>query len=354
MKDVGLEALDLALRTLQPDGRWLRRDGRKFSWLPFRLTQTVAASPVFQEAGLHLSRLTARTVVAEDVTAPPSVAYRVLSNLNRHALGSSYCFRPHKRRIEATTVAFVHADTLDWRALQFTGFAMLQLGMTHAEAPYIADKCGATVPVAPASEHGYPAVPDLFVDSIDKQWASVGRQASRFCDADEFGTIEHTVRHSARAATLGATTSGIAIEFPFAGETSLARLDVEEPHRRIGNGLLVRLFLPTTGSTGELLERANALNEAEALGGAETMHYGAWCLAASPTGDQARRFLQYQAFLPNAFHRVGIAQDAANSVARRAEWADWGVNGRSSATDPRAVMLRNMRNRLELESSDET
>ncbi len=353
MTDVGIKALAAVLHVLQPDDRSLKKGDRSFTWLPFRLTQTVSASPVFQDGDIALSKLTARTVVAERVTAPESEVYRVLSELNRHALGSGYCYVPRTKRIEATAVAFVHADTLDWRALQFSGFAMLQLGMTQAEAAYIAHKCAGTVAAVADPDHGFPEQPDPFVGSIDQKWASLGRAASPFRDGDEFGTIQHAVNRTTRAATLGSTETGIAVEFPFADETSFARLAADEPHRRIGNGLRVRLFLPVEGTPDEQVERANTLNQAEALGGVETMHYGAWCLDAGATGDRERPLLQYQMFIPNAFHRVGVALDASYGVARRAQWADWGMNVQVSTADPRVLLMDRMRTWLDQQWSDQ-
>ena len=97
------------------------------------------------------------------------------------------------------------------------------------------------------------------------------------------------------------------------------------------------------------MERANTLNRAEALGGSETMYYGAWCLdAGASDGDKPR--LQYQVFFPNAFHRVGVAQDASYGVARRAQWVDWGMHGVASAVDPRTVMMHNVRTWLKQQS----
>lgn len=351
MTDVGTKALEAVLQSLQPDERWLEKDDRSFTWLPFRLTQTVSASPVFDAGGVALSRLTARTIVAERVTAPDLVVCRVLSELNRHALGSGYAYLPRAQRIEATAVAFVHAETVEWRALQFAGFAMLQLGMTQAEARYIADTCAATVPAVSDPDRGRPEDPDPFVGSIDQQWAGLGRAASRFRDRDEFSTIQHVVEHSMRAVTRGAREDGIEVEFPFGEETSFARLDAADPHRRIGNGLRVRLFLPVEGTADEQLERANALNQAEALGGSETMHYGAWCLDAGAAGERDTPLLQYQMFMPNGFHRVGVAQDASYGVARRAQWVDWGMHGEASTDDSRRAMMHNMRTWLAQQSS---
>jgi hypothetical protein len=319
--DVGLHALELVLDSLQPDAQWTTRHERAFSWIPHRLTQTITASPVFVDGEVTLSRLTARTVVAESVTAPDEDVLRVLSLLNRHALGSAYTYEKEARRIEATTVAFVHEATVGWRALQFSGFAILQLGLAHSEARYIADRCGAAVASA-AGERGLPETPDAFVGSIDEQWARTGRAPSPFADGAEFQAIEQIVSQGMRAATHGASREGIAIELPFADETSFARLDTRERHRRIGNGLRVRLFLPIDGTDVEQQRRADALNRAEAAGESATAHYGAWCLDVGADGSREAPLLQYQMFLPSGFHRPGVSQDALFSTVRRAQWAD--------------------------------
>ncbi len=325
--DVGLRALDAVLDSLQPDAQWLSRGERAFSWIPYRLTQTVSASPAVGEGECTVARLTARTIVVESVTAPEEVVLPVLSALNRHALGSAYTYHADGQRIEATTIAVVHDETVGWRSLQFAGFAMLQLGMTHTEARYLADRCGGRVAAAPHPQ-GLPDVPDPFIGSIDEQWAKAGRAPSPFADSVEFSGIEAIVASQLGGTVLDARREGIAMTFPFADETSFARLDVRDPHRRIGNGLRVRLFLPVQGSDLEQWRRADALNRAEALGGSDAMHYGAWCLDSGADGSRTAPLLQYQAFVPGAFHRPGVARDAAVGTARRARWVDSSLHGR--------------------------
>ena len=78
---------------------------------------------------------------------------------------------------------------------------------------------------------------------------------------------------------------------------------------------------------------ANALNLTEALGASMATHYGAWCWDSWSPSRQSPCALAYQAFVPNALHRTGVAQDCAVSFVKRARWMDWGLHGVESTID---------------------
>lgn len=338
MADIGTEAIEVVHRYLQPDERWLLRSIRGFSWVPFRLTQTIEASTPFPDKGFTLVRLIARTQCVRDVDGGSTAVLSALSSLNQHAMGSAYTFNEATRSIESTCIAFVHEDSASWRVGQFAAYAMMQVGMTHAEAPWLAEICQGMV--ATPSD-GVPDVPDDFVSSLETFWWREGRSPSKYA-GDEIAAIEAMAQTSEQAATWGADANGIAVEFPFGGETSLVAVRTDDPHRRVGNGLSVRSFL-VMGEEQDLLLQANALNQSEAAGDSVTQHFGAWCVGEGPVGSPGKRFLQYQSFLPNGLHRVGYAQDALMGASSRVRWVDRKWHGVHSRADAKRTMLQNMR-----------
>jgi hypothetical protein len=138
----------------------------------------------------------------------------------------------------------------------------------------------------------------------------------------------------------------VCIEFAYGTETILVQLITNEPHRRAGNGLRMRLFVPLEAPSDDHLRTANRLNQTEATGGADCMHCGAWCVDRGPSPGSQRSYLQYQLFVPNALHRLGLAQDVMFLASKRAHWTDWGIHGEKSKADARQIMMERMTNWL--------
>jgi hypothetical protein len=349
MSDIGTQALDAIYKRLHIDEEWTTRKSRSFEWIAHRLRQTIEASEVFPDGKFSLSRLTASCVVVDNVTADEQAVMDVLATLNRQALGSAYAYVPQYRHVKATTCAFVHAETLEWRVTQFVTYAMLQLCVAETEADYIAAKSGGRVAEATHPVGGPRRTPDDMLRLLDDgPFAETGRAASAFLDKWEMGTIEHIAKNSAFVATRGSTEAGLSLEVAFDDEATLIVLDAREPHWRAGAGLRVRLRPPMDLSPQDASRHANALNLTEALGGSMAAHYGAWCWDSWTPSRQSPCALAYQLFVPNALHRTGVAQDCAASFVKRARWMDWGLHGVESA-DPWKVMWRNIHLKLELE-----
>ena len=351
--DIGLQALDAVYTLLHIDEEWTTRRPRSFEWIAHRLRQTISASEVFRDGKISLSRLTASCVVVDNVTADDQAVMDFLATLNRHALGSAYAYDPQYRHIKATTCAFVHAETREWRTSQFGTYAMLQLCVAETEADYIAAWAGGRVAEATHPVGGPRHTPDEMLGMLEGgPFAESGRAASAFIDKWEMDTIEHIARNSAFVATLGSRETGLSLEVAFDVETALIVIDASETDRRAGTGLSVRLRLPLELTPQDASRQANALNLTEALGASMATHYGAWSWESWPSSRQSSCTLAYQVFIPNALHRTGVAQDCAASFVKRARWMDWGLHGVESAADPWKVMSRNFRRlKMELEEA---
>jgi hypothetical protein len=336
MEDIGLRAVYGVFEQLQVDDEWSNREDRMFSWIAHRLQQTMRASPVSVEGSLVLARLEAHTVVVDNVTVDQTSVNRLLALLNRHSLGSAYSYEPGAAQVTASTGAWIHEETFAWRLPQLATFVALQLGVAEAEAAYIAAKTGGVVAARQHPVSGRRNEPDDMLGLLDTLVAREGRKPSRFKDKWDMENIEHIVNRLTGAATLGSTENGLAIEVAFGNLTSLTELKPEEPHRRAGAGIRIRTRLPLPLTEDEAADHANAFNLAEARGASETTHYGAWCWDSWGPGDVT---LAYQVFIPNMLYRVGIAQDIALSMLKRARWVDWGVHGQESRTDARRLML---------------
>ena len=323
MTDIGTSAIDQVFKDLLIDDEWSTRDERAFSWIGHRLKQTVTAGKLFDDDGIVLSRLTASTVVAKEVEASEEDVFRHLARLNRHAIGSAYSYDPVEREIRSTAIAYVHDETAAWRSQQMGVFTILQLCIAEGEADYIAHKCNGSLAVEAHPSNGLRRVRDDMLNVLDTNIAKEGSGPSRYIDKFEFDAIAEMTKQTDKLASLGGSESGVAIETPFGDFTSLTFVATDEPHRRAGSGLVVRLHLPTKASPDEADRICAVLNRAEHSAYSAATHYGAWCWDEWPNVGRA---ITYKLFVPNAVYRQGISQDAACSMAKRAIWVEGFLN----------------------------
>lgn len=327
MTDVGLATLTDIHKQLLIDEPWTIRGDREFAWIGHRLQQTVRASDLFTDEDLSLSRITSSCVVIEDVSAPEQQVLSAMNQLNRHAVGSAYTYWPSRRKILTTAVAYVHEETLEWRSRQFGAFVISQLCLAETEADWLAEKVMGTVAARRHPTGGVRAEADDMLGVIEDVFAADGHQPSRYADEFEMDAIAESTRRSTKAASLGADANGLSIEVSFGQGTSLTSIRANEPHRRLGQGLTVRLNLPMVVEDEEANRLVALLNLHESLGSSEATHVGAWCWDEWPVTG---RGVAYQLFLPNRLYQQGIAQDAALSSVKRALWADRVLNGEAS------------------------
>ena len=343
--DIGLSAVADLFRQLQIDAEWSRPVERGFAWIGLTLEQVIDAAPVRRDGEFRLARLTARTRVVEGVSPdiPLPVILNVVNAANRHAVGSAYSFDADTRSISAACVAWVHQDTYDYRCNQFGAYAACQLAIAESEADYLASALGGTVAGRQHPENGRRPERDDMLNWLD---ASTTWGPSRFADRDEFDSLVQFAQKTTVLATLGADESGVAFDVPFGNEstrsaehlpTALMQVLADQPHRRAGAGLTVRLRLPLPLTPGEASAYANRFNLEEARGAAEATHYGAWCSDRWGTGDTVD--LAYQLFLPNTLYRGGVTQDAVTSMVKRTRWVDWGLHGQVAKANAWTTML---------------
>jgi len=328
VQDLGQSLIDHVYKRLQIDEEWSSKANRSFSWIAHRLEQTVSASPGIQEGDFELFRLRAEAVVIEDVRASQATVDCILSDLNRFSFGSCYSFLPAEKRIYATTSTWVHQDTAGWRTDIFDAYAIGQLCFAETEADFLAEKCEGVVAVRAHARSGQRLQPDDMLNAVDAKLALQGIEPCRFKNAFEFESVAEVAMRSENVASLGGSANGLALECSFDDYTAIAILSPNERHRRLGNGLSVRLQLPTPITPVEGYRIAATLNRHERDDGPITTHTGAWCLDVGPMKNLA---VTYRSFLPNILYLDGLIMDASTNCIARMKWADRTMNAKPAS-----------------------
>jgi len=325
--DLGQTLIERVHRKLQIDEHWTTRSDRSFTWIGYRLEQTISADRALQDGEFTLFKLSAETAVVDSVSAPEAVVDQVLSDLNRHSFGSCYSFAQAERKIYATTNIWVHQETADWRTNVFDTYAIGQLCFAEAEADYLADKCAGEVAARLHPKSGYREHPDDMLIVVDDLFAVKGQEPSPYADEFEFEGVADFAKRSDRVATLGGSAEGIALESSFDNHTAISILSSTYKHRLLGSGLSACLHLPTVITPADGYRIAAMLNRRERYSGpfGGQGHIGAWCVDQTPSSGIA---VTYRSFLPNLIYMNGLIMDTAMACATRMRWADMTLNSK--------------------------
>jgi len=328
--DLGQRTLSTIFDQLKIDAEWSIRRDRDFSWIASRLEQTVTASKPVNDDGFLLYKISARTVVVEDVKAAESQIDRILSDINRFAVGNAYSHDPIARNIVATTSTWIHEETAGWRSEAFFPYVMSQLCLAESEADYLAEACDGVIGHRTHPASGDREAPDDMLNFIEHYLARFGEEGSRYADAEEYRAIADEVERSETIATLGGSADGICLERMFGEYSAITILNPTLAHRRLGAGLDCRIHLPAKASHVEGLRLASMLNRLEQDRGPFASHLGAWCLDSKPGGGLA---ITYRSFGLNTVHVRGMAMEFARAGIGRMRWADRVFNHDATSGD---------------------
>ncbi len=318
--NVGLAALEKVYKDLQIDDQWSEIQDNEFSWIAYRLSQSVKISEPREDNGVILYQVTAETLVVENIQAPDSKVLWLLAEVNRNAFGSCYIFYPDEKKIYANTFCWVHKETLDWRIQEFGLYVIGQLTFAEMEADFLASKLSADIAERVHKISGKREYRDDMLNLVGSLIFEHGQQPSRFANAFEMQTIEDIAHQSPYAATLGASEEGIALETSFGDYTSFSALSPVKRHRLLGNGLIYKTMLPTNISFDEGSRISNMLNRKYRDENPENQHFGAWCVDKSSDESWV---VSYNGFLPNLIHRNGMSMDTSYVCINTARWVDY-------------------------------
>jgi hypothetical protein len=316
--DSGLAAIAGIHKTLMIDEPWTTWHARGFTWYPYRLRQTVAATPLFESREVQVSLVEGCTPVVENVQSPAEQVDRFLADLNLYAVGSAYVFWPEERRIVSVLAQLVHEQTAEDRIRQLSSYLILQACEAERVAGWLAEQSGGNVAFSPHPEYGARAQPDEMMTVVEQVYGPRGEGTSQFADAAEFDAVVQMVGKTPFA-SLGSDGNGVCIEVAFGdGSTSLIEFSTAQRHPVLGSGLAVRTSLPLAidrEQTEALAAHLGRLQLGTVEGGA---YLGAWCVR-----EQADRiFVSWMRFVPNANFRRGYVRDLAMGEINRALWAD--------------------------------
>jgi len=304
--DAGPRALAQVHQRLLIDEEWTDRRDRGFTWWAHRLEQRIDAGLPIDDDGIVITRLTSRIPVVTNVRATPERVERILAASNLLADSYSYVYDPQTQQVDSVQSGIVHAQTLDWRPDLLASYFVIQLIHAEQDANRLARALRGRIARSRHPMRGQRREPDDMLNVVDAVFLPSGVPDNPFANEFEFESICEQVNRI-NAVSLGASSTGVAIEVPFADSTALITLDAQYPHPRLGRGLGVRLHLPTRDDFDEGARLAAWLNRKDAAGDLLCPAMGAWTVR----GDIDPCRVVRCAFISAALWRSGLAMDVA-------------------------------------------
>jgi len=290
------------------DQKWSIGEERGFVWWGKDFAQHLWAEPGFDDSGFMVYRVHARCDLLKQFV-PSAENLKKLNALSTLASLSGFARDGRSPdRIQLATSMYVHSKTVEWVTRLF-GFAVaIQAAQAQIQGSLVADLVGAEPDISPHPLAGFRREADDMLNVIPDLVVPTGEGKSKWGKTD-FNVVLQAFTEQGFMCS-GGDGLGLTAEFPFLSFTSLFQAVIDEPHPQLGNGLLLRLTLPSKPD-GDPYERVLYLNELELKSLTLSHMLGSWCVGSLG--------VTFVAFFPNATHDLNFI-NVALSMVLRARW----------------------------------
>jgi hypothetical protein len=313
-EDAGVRVVRAVHRLLNVDDEWSVWEGRGFIWWGGPLAQHVWADPPFTEEGFVVSRVHVRTDLLAGFQGSESQFAKLGAVMGYSTLSGPIRDPSDSSRLQLAASLYVHDETAGWLERLAGLAAAIQAAEAHIwgmELPELLDGASAK------SQHpqsGFRDDLDDMLNVIEKVIPPASGQDSAYHGEEMLAAVEMLQRPPCVLATGG--EGGCTAEFPFGSFTSRLQLFTDQPHPRLGNGLLTLLTMPSRPAADAAHGAAAALglNELELQSLTRCHFLGSWC--------HDEEGLTFTSFYPNFL--VGCARGCTQAFIRssavRAQW----------------------------------
>jgi hypothetical protein len=314
-EDLGIQAVEKVFELYGIDAEWSTREERGFSWWAHNYRQQIWSEPGFDDDGIVVYRLCAKTDFLKDVPNNPELP-RKLATLSMFATMAAQIYDPRTQTLSLFSSVYIHEQTAPiFVPRLFATSAIVQPIESQIRANMASELLGGEPDSSEHPESGERLIPDEMLGVISKVYRPVGEKTSPWLGSDAFEQAAEFLNRSNSFANAG--PSGLTAEFPFGSETTSmlqAFGDIINP--QLGSGLMLQLRLPVTLSETETAETALYLNFLETSECTLRHMVGSWTV--DPSNPKT---LVFASFLPAILHDEYLLINLSADAARRSLWA---------------------------------
>ncbi len=295
---------------LEVESEWCIPRPGGFTWWPGSFAQSIWADPPFEDKGHQLARVHVETEMLRGFR-PTAESLGGLLALQTWATLDGCVVDGDSVRL--VSHAYVHDGTTTmWKVLLLSA-AMLQLHEVRLGGSVVAgladlDRASSSHPQG-ARTAGHPAL-----TAFGEVFVPAGKHPSRFVEED-YEAAKQLAWEMGWLALTG--TGSLTCEFPYSYYTSLLRLETDQRHPLLGNGLLVSLTLPTEFEEDWIPDLVVDLNRRELEDRTLTPFIGSWCPAPRHPG-----LISHVSFVPNVCALPGLPMALMQYAWPRSLWVE--------------------------------
>ncbi len=265
--DIGFQALEKIYNAWQIDDDRITWQEDGFDWWPGHFRQSLRVSEATNDQlGMPTYKITATTDFVKNTQASPAVVLRMIDALGKLAPCYSIRIAPSELdgKITLISTAYLHKENAAWLPRFFSQIALLQpidaQGLAAHVAPELEGDADASSPEADGELRDL----DEILGVAAEIYAPIGQEANRWVGTGEFEQLAEAWGNTPTCFGSGDAT-GLTLETPFGTDTALIRLITDQPHPRLGNGLLATLQLPWFANINEVLDGVDRFNFSESI-----------------------------------------------------------------------------------------
>ena len=303
MNDHGIQLVRKIFKDMNIDEEWSVETDRGFTWWGHHYGQRIWAEQPIKDNGFHITKVNAETELLKYPVRSTETETLLAIEMMKASL-SGLVIDQKADRIKLHCSAYIHEENQNWLRRIFSLATIMQV----IEAENKGDVLAMMVELQPdKSNHPDSGVRndmDEMLNVVDQAIIPVGREPFRSIGEFEFRRAAEILNSQNLIST--ASETGLSAYLPFADDSALLQVDTEHGHPELGNGLLIRLFLPpekilpVTDIDGPFVMNLNSMQQNSFPSG----HFlGSWC---SGTVGENLQTAVYVTFIPAIVCTPGI------------------------------------------------
>jgi hypothetical protein len=303
MNDYGIQLVRKIFKEMNIDDEWSIETDRGFTWWGHQYAQRIWAEQPIEDNGFHVTKVNAETEFLKYPTRSTETEALLATEMMKASL-SGMIIDSEADKITLRCSSYVHEENHSWLGKIFSLAAIMQV----IEAENKGDDLASVLELqTDKSKHPVSGVRndmDEMLSVVDQAVIPLGREPFHSIGEFEFRRTADMLNCPNLLTT--ADETGLSAYLPFGDDTALLRVEIDQEHPELGNGLLIRLFLPpekilpVTDIDGPLVMDLNSIEQKLFPSG----HFlGSWCLG--PVGKKVQTAV-YVTFIPAIVSNPGI------------------------------------------------
>lgn len=315
MNDHGIQLVRKIFKDMNIDEEWSVQTDRGFIWWGHQYAQKIWADKPIEDNGFHVTKVNAETEILKYPARSTETETLLAVEMMKSSL-SGLVIDHEADRITLRCSAYINEDNINWLGRVFSLAAIIQATEVEDKGDDLAIFLELQPDKSIHPRSGLRNAMDDMLNVVDQVVIPEGEKPFQSIGEFEFRRTAEILNSQSLIST--AIKTGLSAYLPFADNSALLQVDIENEHPELGKGLLIRLYLPPgkIDIDGPFIMDLNSMEQNVFPSG----HFlGSWCLG--PVGENAHTAV-YVTFIPAIVCTPGILYNMSISTLSHGKLAE--------------------------------